>query len=163
MNPKLDLLQPYPFERLNALRAGITPNPEYAHTPLSIGEPKHAPPDFVIDALSDRAQLTADISQYPVAGSNVVTLMVFDHQLGVHQQLVDSHYKVRYEAWAVDEENDWEVKIPDEAMEVAEEELEEVVQMLLMVGEAPFPAGEVKPDVVYQEKFRENRREDASG
>ncbi|MDP6375578.1 MAG: succinyldiaminopimelate transaminase [Pseudomonadales bacterium] len=65
MNPKLEALQPYPFERLNALRAGITPNGAYPHTALSIGEPKHAAPAFVIEALTDAEALTTDIGVYP--------------------------------------------------------------------------------------------------
>jgi len=51
MNPDLELLKPYPFERLARLKAGIAPPADRAHIALSIGEPKHAPPRFVIDAL----------------------------------------------------------------------------------------------------------------
>ncbi|MCZ6640562.1 MAG: succinyldiaminopimelate transaminase [Gammaproteobacteria bacterium] len=65
MNPYLDRLQSYPFERLNALKAGITPNAAYLPVALSIGEPKHAPPGFVLDVLSDRARLAIDLSAYP--------------------------------------------------------------------------------------------------
>ena len=49
MNPDLSRLQPYPFERLRALRADITP--PAGGIALSIGEPKHAPPQFVLDGL----------------------------------------------------------------------------------------------------------------
>jgi N-succinyldiaminopimelate aminotransferase len=51
MNPYLDRLQPYPFQKLRELFAGITPNPDYAPVNLSIGEPKHATPQFIKDAL----------------------------------------------------------------------------------------------------------------
>ena len=61
MNPKLDLLQPYPFEKLAALRAGISP-PEQIHIALSIGEPKHPAPDFVKDTL---AHSLDDLGLYP--------------------------------------------------------------------------------------------------
>ena len=64
-NPKFVDLQPYPFEKLRALHADITPNPDYAYIPLTLGEPKHAPPDFVIDALSDRAALPGWLASYP--------------------------------------------------------------------------------------------------
>lgn len=50
MNPDLDKLQPYPFEKLNALKAGATP-PAVPHIALSIGEPKHQPPGFVVEEL----------------------------------------------------------------------------------------------------------------
>jgi N-succinyldiaminopimelate aminotransferase len=51
MNRDLDRLQPYPFERLAALLAGAAPPAGLSAIPLSIGEPKHAPPEFVLEAL----------------------------------------------------------------------------------------------------------------
>ena len=51
MNPNLSLLQPYPFQRLRELFAGITPNPAFKNINLSIGEPKHATPAIIKDAL----------------------------------------------------------------------------------------------------------------
>jgi N-succinyldiaminopimelate aminotransferase len=64
MNPRLDLLRPYPFERLRTLLAGAQPPPSLPHIPLSIGEPRHAPPAFVADALI-RALDT--LGSYPLA------------------------------------------------------------------------------------------------
>jgi len=61
MNPDLDKLQPYPFEKLAALKAGVTPVAQ-PHIALSIGEPKHPAPAFVSAALS--ANL-AHLSTYP--------------------------------------------------------------------------------------------------
>lgn len=51
MNGRLELLTAYPFERLARLKAGITPPASLRHIPMSIGEPRHAPPAFVIEAL----------------------------------------------------------------------------------------------------------------
>ena len=51
MNPDLDKLKPYPFERLRELYRGVSPPPDLPPIPLSIGEPKHAPPPFVVDEL----------------------------------------------------------------------------------------------------------------
>jgi N-succinyldiaminopimelate aminotransferase len=51
MNQNLNLLQPYPFQRLRELFAGITPNPAFNNINLSIGEPKHATPALIKDAL----------------------------------------------------------------------------------------------------------------
>ena len=65
MNPKLNALQPYPFERLNQLKAGLEPPPQLEHIALSIGEPKHAPPGFVVERLSNRDLLQADLATYP--------------------------------------------------------------------------------------------------
>ncbi|MGH8720553.1 MAG: succinyldiaminopimelate transaminase [Burkholderiales bacterium] len=52
MNPLLGRLQPYPFEKLRALLAGVTPNAALRPVNLSIGEPKHATPDLVKAALA---------------------------------------------------------------------------------------------------------------
>ncbi|MEW5943455.1 MAG: succinyldiaminopimelate transaminase [Pseudomonadota bacterium] len=62
MNPDLTLLQPYPFQRLRALFQGIAPNPDCAPINLSIGEPKHATPELVREALT--ANL-AGLANYP--------------------------------------------------------------------------------------------------
>ena len=52
MNPLLARLQPYPFERLRQLFAGVTPNPAYRPISLGIGEPKHPTPEFIKQALA---------------------------------------------------------------------------------------------------------------
>ncbi|MDW5441541.1 succinyldiaminopimelate transaminase [Polaromonas sp. SM01] len=62
MNPLLNRLQPYPFERLRQLHAGVTPNPAYRPISLGIGEPKHATPELIKTALS--ASL-AGLASYP--------------------------------------------------------------------------------------------------
>ena len=53
MNPSLDLLQPYPFEKLARLKAGVRPPADLPHIALSIGEPKHPSPAFVLDKVRD--------------------------------------------------------------------------------------------------------------
>lgn len=65
MNPHLDELQTYPFQRLAALKANIAGNPDYPHVAWSLGEPKHPAPGFVIDMLTDPAALAADLTAYP--------------------------------------------------------------------------------------------------
>ncbi|MDH4286750.1 MAG: succinyldiaminopimelate transaminase, partial [Gallionella sp.] len=52
MNPDLDRLQPYPFQKLAALFREVQPNPDYRTISLSIGEPKHTTPQFIKDALA---------------------------------------------------------------------------------------------------------------
>ena len=52
MNPLLAKLQPYPFERLRQLFAGVVPNADYRPISLGIGEPKHPTPAFIRDALA---------------------------------------------------------------------------------------------------------------
>ena len=51
MNPLLERLHPYPFERLAALLADARPPADRPHIALSIGEPRHTPPAFVAEAL----------------------------------------------------------------------------------------------------------------
>ncbi|HBA33696.1 MAG TPA: succinyldiaminopimelate transaminase [Gammaproteobacteria bacterium] len=61
MNPYLTQLEPYPFEKLAQLIAGISPA---GHPPvaLSIGEPKHAPPAFVLECLQENL---GGVANYP--------------------------------------------------------------------------------------------------
>ncbi len=63
MNPDLNKLHPYPFEKLASLKQGLTPPAELAPIALSIGEPKHAAPGFVIEAM--QAALDG-LSRYPL-------------------------------------------------------------------------------------------------
>jgi len=53
MNPYLQDLQPYPFEKLKQMKQGIEPNADLKPILLSVGEPKHAAPDFAKKALID--------------------------------------------------------------------------------------------------------------
>ena len=69
MNPLLASLQPYPFERLRQLFAGVTPNPQLAHISLGIGEPKHATPEFIKKALTD--SLDSALSGYPATAGEL--------------------------------------------------------------------------------------------
>src|SRR5581483_3929581 len=62
MNPLLARLQPYPFERLRALLAGVNP-PALAPIRLSIGEPQHATPELVRKALVDHLD---GLATYPL-------------------------------------------------------------------------------------------------
>ena len=67
MNPDLKKLQPYPFEKLNALKAGIEPAVD-DHIALSIGEPKHAAPGFVLDSIKQNLDQT---NRYPLTKGRV--------------------------------------------------------------------------------------------
>ncbi len=68
MNPLLSRLQAYPFERLRQLFEGVTPNPAHRPISLGIGEPRHATPRFIQQALA--GDLATGLSGYPpTAGS----------------------------------------------------------------------------------------------
>ncbi len=62
MNPHLALLQPYPFEKLQRLFAGVTPPAGLTAIKLSIGEPQHETPDFIKRTLTESL---AGLASYP--------------------------------------------------------------------------------------------------
>jgi N-succinyldiaminopimelate aminotransferase len=62
MNQNLNLLQPYPFQRLRDLFAGIKPNTQYTPVNLSIGEPKHETPSIIQKSLIDHI---SGLANYP--------------------------------------------------------------------------------------------------
>ncbi|HET9045907.1 MAG TPA: aminotransferase class I/II-fold pyridoxal phosphate-dependent enzyme, partial [Casimicrobiaceae bacterium] len=64
MNPRLQTLQPYPFERLRALMSGVAPPKDKRAINLSIGEPRHPTPKLVLDALAQGA--TTGLANYPM-------------------------------------------------------------------------------------------------
>ncbi|MDZ7854478.1 MAG: succinyldiaminopimelate transaminase [Halomonas sp.] len=67
MNPDLDALKPYPFEKLAALKAGVTPPAGLTPIPLTIGEPQHAPFAAALNTLHRHQE---DFARYPtIAGS----------------------------------------------------------------------------------------------
>jgi N-succinyldiaminopimelate aminotransferase len=60
VNARLSELQPYPFEKLRALLSGLAP--EGRPIPLSIGEPQHATPDVIRNAVCGHLD---GLSSYP--------------------------------------------------------------------------------------------------
>ncbi|HLL09912.1 MAG TPA: succinyldiaminopimelate transaminase [Rubrivivax sp.] len=62
MNPLLQRLHPYPFERWRELTRDIVPNPDYKPISLGIGEPKHATPALIEQAL---LEALPQLSSYP--------------------------------------------------------------------------------------------------
>ena len=63
MNPRLARLQPYPFERLRQLFAGVQPPAALRHINLGIGEPRHAAPPLIRQALDEA--LADGLAGYP--------------------------------------------------------------------------------------------------
>ena len=62
MSPLLARLHPYPFERLRAIMADITPSPAHKPIGLGIGEPRHATPALIEAALLANLK---GLSNYP--------------------------------------------------------------------------------------------------
>ncbi|MFT3815186.1 MAG: succinyldiaminopimelate transaminase [Acidovorax sp.] len=67
MNPLLSKLQPYPFERLRQLFAGVTPSAAHRPISLGIGEPRHATPQFIKDALCSHL---GGLASYPATAGD---------------------------------------------------------------------------------------------
>jgi len=62
MNPRLTRLHAYPFERLAQLTADVRPPAELQPIAMSIGEPQHTPPRFLVRALE---QNLTRLGRYP--------------------------------------------------------------------------------------------------
>ncbi len=63
MNPRLDILQPYPFERLREQLKNVTPPDDLPHISMGMGEPRLPAPKIFLDTLT----ATADgFSRYPL-------------------------------------------------------------------------------------------------
>ena len=78
MNPLLAHLQPYPFERLRQLFSGVTPNPAYGHISLGLGEPKHATPALIQQAMVDAVNRTpSGLCGYPATAGEPVLRQAF--------------------------------------------------------------------------------------
>lgn len=60
MNSRLASLQPYPFQKLAKLIEGVSPPKDKTPIRLSIGEPQHAAPAFVLEALANNLSGTAN-------------------------------------------------------------------------------------------------------
>jgi len=68
MNPNLERLQPYPFQKLTALLKDVAPPPGLPPINLSIGEPKHATPEFIKRALAENLD---GLASYPATAGSV--------------------------------------------------------------------------------------------
>ncbi len=59
----------YPFEKLNRLLDGITPDADYSTMSLTIGEPQFDTPEFILDTLKSHASL---LNKYPKTSGEAV-------------------------------------------------------------------------------------------
>lgn len=74
MNPNINQLQSYPFQKLRELFKGVTPSPAHPAINLSIGEPKHATPAFISQTLTDKL---SGLANYPTTqGSEALRLSI---------------------------------------------------------------------------------------
>ncbi|MES1941718.1 succinyldiaminopimelate transaminase [Salinisphaera sp. T5B8] len=90
MNPRLDALQPYPFERLSALLRDTQPNTAQPPISLAIGEPQHPPAEVARVALLGALD---GIAHYPpTQGSEALRAAIGDWlawRFNIARQAVD--------------------------------------------------------------------------
>ena len=104
-----------------------------------------------------------DVSKYPRDTSDIISLMVLEHQCRVHNLLVAASMNYRRTYWfkkSLDPQSD-----PDQgkAGELADELAEEVVEALLFKGEAPMGDGGVDGDTAFQDAFAKRVPKTKSG
>lgn len=92
MNPELARLQAYPFERLAQLFKELTPPARLSPIALSIGEPRHASPDFVKQTLIDNL---SKLAVYPTTKG-----------LPVLRETIGNWLKNRFKLDRIDAENE---------------------------------------------------------
>ena len=92
MNPDLQRLQPYPFQKLAALFGEVQPNQNYRAISLSIGEPKHATPQFIRDVLS--ANLDG-LANYPTTAGGDALRTTIANWLSARYGIPAMNYKTQ--------------------------------------------------------------------
>lgn len=92
MNHNLSLLHPYPFEKLAALKQGLSTPEHIAHIALSMGEPQHPVPHFVIETLKTQWH---QLSSYPATkGCSELRETISDwlrQRFSINQLSADTH------------------------------------------------------------------------
>ena len=78
MNHNLTSLHPYPFAKMATLLADSTPAHNHSTIKLGIGEPKHEPPEFVLDVLRENLD---KISRYPTTNGTFELRQTIAHWL----------------------------------------------------------------------------------
>ena len=93
MNPGLDRLQSYPFQKLAVLLQGVMPNPQVSPIRLHIGEPRHPTPEFIRQTLADNL---AGLANYPTTlGAEGLRNVIADwlkRRYGLKQ--IDAHSEI---------------------------------------------------------------------
>ena len=86
INPVLDKLADYPFDRLRHLLSGIEPPTNQNPIIMSLGEPQHEPPSFVVDVISRHAN---EWGKYPPVIGTPDLLNAVVEWLGNRYRLAD--------------------------------------------------------------------------
>lgn len=98
-----------------------------------------------------------DWSIYPVATSDVLAHLIFEHQAGFANRVAEVHYRLR-SALA---RGKGQLNGPDRAY--MERQVEDLTRYLLFADEAELPAGGIPGDPAYRAAFAETRRAASDG
>jgi N-succinyldiaminopimelate aminotransferase len=95
VNASLFRLQPYPFEKLAGLKAGISPPADKAPIALSLGEPRHPAPSFLVEQVISHLH---GLSTYPsTRGTEALRQAIAGwlvRRFGLKPQAVDPEHHV---------------------------------------------------------------------
>lgn len=124
--------------------------------------------DFDQDGGGRLLRLSFPARAYPAEGSDVVALLVHDHQVHVHNVLVAAAQQARLalHRWPVIREV---LRLPADAplagscLLVLESEADKVVRALLGADDAPWPGVELAPSPAFAESYAKARKADRKG
>lgn len=107
-------------------------------------------------------------STYLRPSSDLVALMVLEHQVGMHNRLAEGSLRTRkwmhyQQALQAELGQPVDQHPTGTALRVVESEARRIVRHLLFADEAPLPPGGIEGDPAFQAAFRQNRREDGQG
>lgn len=117
--------------------------------------------------LTDLATLVST-APYPRTGSDIVALLVLEHQVGMHNRFAEGALRVRqWTHYQRELQRELGEPVSEEpvgtALRVVQGEAQRIIEHLLFVGEAALPEGGIQGDPAFQEAFRRDRHADSQG
>lgn len=107
-------------------------------------------------------------SDYPRPGSDIVALMVFEHQVGLQQRLLQANQSARiaihrYESLMRELKEPMGDTLAGSALSVVRHQAEKLLEEMLFVTEAPLTGGGVEGDSTFTTVFQKSARRDSQG
>jgi len=103
-----------------------------------------------------------DMEPYLANTSDVVALLVFEHQLHAHNQLVEAFGHSRIAIYA-DDEYMAGGELQPKTLAVMDAEIEDLLEVMLFSEEADLAQHQIKGSTAYQTAFQENAQRDEAG
>ena len=99
-----------------------------------------------------------DSAKYPHPGSNVLPLMIFDHQIEAHNLLMEARYRYRHFRYVAEQG-----EVPGRVREGRDRLFEKLVRYLLFADEASLAGHEMQPDPAFERDFLAERKTSEEG